>query len=79
MKPIYYVILMRPKGSSTWTPLHETDGLEEWKAGNYFASRASAASWIAKLRRSNHTTYLPGPQKRVTTEFHIGCVVIDGE
>lgn len=73
MKTHYYVILSRPKGSKTWTPLpiHSEDN----PAGNFFASEQKANDWLSVMPERMQTTFLPGPKKRVLREFKIGKVV----
>jgi len=75
MKTHYYVILARPQGSQTWTPLpipwiHNA-------AGNFFASEQKANEWLEGMPENMRTTFLPGPGKRVLREFKIGKVVTD--
>lgn len=76
MKTHYYVILARPQGSQTWTPLpiypiHNG-------AGNFFASTENAKQWMDYgMPESMQTAFLPGPKKRVLREFKIGRVVTD--
>ena len=74
MKTCYYVVLYRPRGSKTWTPLTMDDG-----PGNFFASAELAKMRIKALVAVVHTTYLPGQDKSVVTEFAVGRVVLDEE
>ena len=75
MKTHYYVILARPQGSQTWTPLEISVNANG--AGNFFASSMKAQSWLVNMPESMQTTFLPGPKKRVLREFKIGRVVTD--
>ena len=69
-KPLYYVILSRPKGSKTWTPFRVKDQL----AGNFFATVKMARRIIDYLIESGHVTRLFASQKLVRTEFSVGQV-----
>ena len=73
MKTHYYVILARPQGSQTWTPLEISVNANG--AGNFFASEQRAKEWLEVMPESMQTTFLPGPKKRVLREFKIGGVV----
>jgi len=76
MKTHYYVILARPQGSQTWTPLPISE--EENGAGNYFASAMKAQSWLTNCAKPWHQkVFLSGPQIEVENEFKIGRVVTD--
>ena len=43
-------------------------------AKNFFATHAKARDYISWLQADGHTTYLPGPEKAVPTEFAVGQV-----
>ena len=76
MKTHYYVILARPQGSQTWTPLQISQ--EENGAGNFFASAMKAKSWLTNCAKPWHRkVFLSGPQIEVENEFKIGKVVSD--
>lgn len=75
MKTHYYVILARPQGSQTWTPLPIPPIYNG--CGNFFASSMKAQSWLVNMPERLQTTFLPGPKKRVLREFKIGRVVTD--
>lgn len=75
MKTCYYVILYRPKGSSTWTPY----GKSVCACNNFFASRSLAERTISDFVQAGETTYLPGPKHRVPIEFTIGQVTINDD
>ena len=72
METLFYVVLWRPQGSTIWTPMT----LAHRPARNYFPSIATACDYISWLRADGHTTYLPGPEKSVPTEFVIGKVTL---
>lgn len=72
MRTIYYVILHRPQGSKTWTPLP----MPERCAGNFFASLEDLKRTIHLITENGHSTYLPGPGKSVPTEFRPGQVCV---
>lgn len=76
VKTHYYVILARPQGSQTWTPLPISQ--EENGAGNFFASAIKAQSWLTNCAKPWHRkVFLSGPQIEVENEFKIGRVVTD--
>jgi len=70
MKTLFYVVLYRPQGSTIWTPMT----LANRPAKNFFATHAKARDYISWLQADGHTTYLPGPEKAVPTEFAVGQV-----
>lgn len=72
----YYVILSRPHGSQTWTPLSISQ--EENGSGNFFASAMKAQSWLTNCAKPWHRkVFLSGPQIEVENELKIGRVVTD--
>ena len=76
MKPHYYVILARPQGSQTWTPLPISQ--EENETGNFFTSAMKAKSWITNCAKPWHRkVFLSWPEIEVENEFKIGRVVTD--
>ena len=72
MKPLYYVILYRPSGSKTWTPLSIVIG-----QGNFFASKESARAYTANLNAQKMTLERKG--KKVPIELAIGAVRMEEE
>lgn len=43
-KPLYYVVLYRPKGSKCWTPVNDCKFIGG--KGNFFANKKDAQFWI---------------------------------
>lgn len=74
MKTLYHVILHRPQGSQTWTPINIPFFLNT--AENYFGSERAAQRWIDHDMPNNYRTkkVIGGV---VPVEFKIGRVVID--
>lgn len=72
MKPIYYVILYRPRGSKTWTPMTIYIG-----AGNFFASKKSAREYADRLNKQKMLLQKKG--KSVPIELAIGSVNFEEE
>jgi hypothetical protein len=70
--PLYYVILSRPTGSNTWTPEDQIGR----RAGNFFATKASAFAWIEGLKRIGLTTWIESEKRSVKLEYAIGAVVL---
>lgn len=73
MKTCYYVILYRPQGSKTWTPLEM-----RWRlAGNFFATARKAKNLVKKEYLRNFGTYLSNLKKYVPNEYAIGTVSVN--
>lgn len=77
MKPLYYVILYRPRGSKTWTPF--ALDYNESPAGNYFVTQDRAIQIVRRLIKQKHRSYLPGKREWVLTEFATGAVMFNEE
>lgn len=76
MKTLYWVIVYRPEGLKTWTPLNILH--EENPTGNFFASEATARTWLDVGLKPRHiTSFRYSTQNEVENEFKIAKVVID--
>jgi hypothetical protein len=75
MKPLYYVVLVRPQGSKTWTPAGD-----DWAGGsNFFTSEEKARAEVEALNGLKAETWLEGAQEWVRWEHAVGQVTACGQ
>lgn len=75
MKTLYFVIVSRPTGSSTWLPL----GLayDENPSGNFFASRDRALSFIEEKMPERHKErWMHSEGCKVPNQFKVAKVCL---
>jgi hypothetical protein len=73
MKTCYHVILYRPRGTKTWTPVH-CDAFDE--KGNFFSAYTTALGLCHFIAGQGGVRYLFGLKKWTNIEFKVGRVVI---
>jgi hypothetical protein len=75
-EPLYYVILYRPEGSKTLTPVTDVDARKYAPQGNYFGSEERAYDVIGRMQLDGFSCYLPGPQKVAGAVLTVGAVIL---
>lgn len=81
MITLYYVLIFRPLGSRTWTPIQDyiIDSYTEF-AYNFFAREETAKAVADKLKRVGWKSYVPAKQVHFPSEIAIGRVeLVNGE
>jgi hypothetical protein len=72
MNTLYYVVLLRPQGSKTWTP---AEG--DWMEGlNFFASEESARERCMDWESESGIAWSATLQKWVPWEYAVGRVTL---
>jgi len=71
MKPLFYMLLFRPQGSSTWTPYP----CQDRQSGNFFTTSLAARAYARIHKKNRH--FIHGVKGFVTLEFKVASVCVD--